>query len=61
VIASKEHFYTEFSVIYGGFLNKFTMNRESSKEKRVFVLQKWWQHDHNYRDVVDLLVKIRDL
>jgi transposase len=24
---------------------------------RVFVLQKWWQHGHNYRDVVDLFVE----
>jgi transposase len=24
---------------------------------RVFVLQKWWQHGHSYRDVVDLFVE----
>jgi hypothetical protein len=33
------------------------MNRKLSTEERVFVLQKWWQHDHNYRDVVDLFVE----
>jgi transposase len=32
------------------------MNRKLSTEERVFVLQKWCQHDHNYRDVVDLFV-----
>jgi hypothetical protein len=42
-------------------VKKFTMNRNLSTEERVFVLQKWWQHDLNYRDVVDLSVKIRDL
>jgi hypothetical protein len=26
-------------------------------EERVFVLQKWWKHDHKYRDVVDLFVE----
>jgi hypothetical protein len=36
------------------------MNKKLSTEERVFVLQKWWQHDHNYRGV-DLSVKIRDL
>jgi transposase len=38
-------------------MNKFTMDRNLSTEERVFVLQKWWQHDHSYRDVVDLLVE----
>jgi hypothetical protein len=42
-------------------VNKFTMNRKLSTEERVFVLQKWCQHDRNYRDVVDSPVKIRDL
>jgi transposase len=38
-------------------VNKFKMNRKLSTEERVFVLQKWWQHDHSYRDVVDLFVE----
>jgi hypothetical protein len=38
-------------------VNEFTMNRKLSTEERVFILQKWWQHDHNYRDVVDLFVE----
>jgi hypothetical protein len=38
-------------------VNKFTMNRKLSTEERVFVLQKWWQSDHNYRDVVELFVE----
>jgi hypothetical protein len=38
-------------------VNKFTMNRKLSTEERVFVLLKWWQHDHNYRDVVDLFLE----
>jgi hypothetical protein len=38
-------------------VNKFAMNRKLSTEERVFVLQKWCQHDRNYRDVVDLFVE----
>jgi hypothetical protein len=33
------------------------MNRKLSTEERIFVLQKWRQHDHNYRDVVDLFLE----
>jgi transposase len=38
-------------------VKKFTMNRKLSMEERVLVLQKWCQHDHSYRDVVDLFVE----
>jgi hypothetical protein len=38
-------------------VDKFTLNRKLSMEEHVFVLQKWWQHDHNYRDVVALFVE----
>jgi transposase len=38
-------------------MNRFTMNRKLSTEARVFLLQKWWQHDYSYRDVVDLFVE----
>jgi hypothetical protein len=38
-------------------VNGFRMNRKLSTEERVFVLQKWCQHDHSYRDVVDLFVE----
>jgi hypothetical protein len=38
-------------------VNKCTMNGKLSTEERVLVLQNWWQHDHSYRDVVDLFVE----
>uniref|UniRef100_A0A1B6L4Y9 DUF4817 domain-containing protein n=1 Tax=Graphocephala atropunctata TaxID=36148 RepID=A0A1B6L4Y9_9HEMI len=33
------------------------MNRKLTTEQRVFVLQTWWKHDHNYSDVCDLFVE----
>jgi transposase len=33
------------------------MSKKLSTEDRVFVPQKWWQHDHSYRDVANLFVE----
>lgn len=38
-------------------LIKFIMSRKFSVRERVFILQKWWLHDHNYEDVVQLFVQ----